>query len=138
MHLLNSVLLSLSLVAVASARPSNYDNTEDLIDLTSTLPESGQIVYTPLEFSDDASFDFDALAGDNVSDAIMEDWKQYVVRTHNEYRRRYGAGPLTWSDNLYAGTYQWANGCKFQHSNGGGKYGENLVSSVALEIEYHE
>jgi uncharacterized protein YkwD len=128
MRLIGSALLSLTLVVVASARPRDYDANEELVDLTSTLPESGQIVYTPLEFGSDDSFDFDAFDGDNVSDAIMEDWKQYVVRTHNEYRRKYGAAPLTWSDKLYAGTYQWANGCKFQHSNGGGKYGENLVS----------
>lgn len=60
--------------------------------------------------------------------ATLEDFKTAVVRQHNEYRAKYGAGKLTWSDALYGDTLKWANQCKFQHS--GGNYGENLVRSI--------
>ena len=113
MRLLNSiVILALGFTTFATALP--YESiTGDDLDLT--LPESGQIVFTPLEFGDDGSFDYESFEGDNVSSAIIEDWKALVVRTHNEYRRKYGAGPVSWSDALYPGTAQWAGQCKFQH-----------------------
>ncbi|TFK45005.1 CAP domain-containing protein [Crucibulum laeve] len=45
-----------------------------------------------------------------------------ALRLHNRYRAQYGAEPLTWSDDLYPATLEWANTCKFQHSQAGGKY----------------
>jgi len=88
------------------------------------IPESGRMVSTPLEFYADLdSFD--------LSDpSAFADWKTTVVSEHNRYRARYGAGPVTWSDALYPGTNQWATQCKFQHSNGGGRYGENLAAGT--------
>ncbi|WP_328388569.1 CAP domain-containing protein [Nocardia sp. NBC_00416] len=47
---------------------------------------------------------------------------------HNQARAQYGARPLTWSDSLYPATLEWATQCKFQHSQPGGKYGENLYA----------
>ncbi|KAG0098400.1 hypothetical protein BGZ93_000242, partial [Podila epicladia] len=49
-----------------------------------------------------------------------------VLASHNEARAQYGAKPLVWSASLYPGTLQWANQCKFSHSNPGQQYGENL------------
>ncbi|KXN82228.1 Cell wall protein PRY3 [Leucoagaricus sp. SymC.cos] len=61
---------------------------------------------------------------------MVADWKTEVVRQHNAYRAHYGAPSLSWSDALYPGTQQWANQCKFQHSNGKGAYGENLAAGT--------
>ena len=119
MQLLNTVFLALGLAALSSALP-HYE--EDFaVDEFGTpdynsLPEAGQLVFTPLEFGDSElevpEFEFENIT---ESSANFEDWKAYVVRTHNEYRRKYGAAPLAWSDALYPGTVQWARGCKFQH-----------------------
>ena len=80
------------------------------------LPESGQIVSTPLAFDEDDDEDDDEECGSSDdSIASFEDWKALVVREHNQYRARYGAGPVTWSDALYSGTNQWAQQCQFEH-----------------------
>ncbi|PFH52217.1 hypothetical protein AMATHDRAFT_57585 [Amanita thiersii Skay4041] len=52
-------------------------------------------------------------------------WMDQVVQGHNTQRALYGAPALTWNANLYQGTQDWANQCRFQHS--GGNYGENLA-----------
>ncbi|KAF9945528.1 hypothetical protein BGZ72_001253, partial [Mortierella alpina] len=45
-------------------------------------------------------------------------------------RAQYGAAPLTWDGGLYGGTLQHAQQCRFQHSNSGGQYGENLLAGT--------
>nr|QVT77448.1 pathogenesis-related protein 1 [Moniliophthora perniciosa] len=121
----------LAIVSPALALPSQWVFDGESVDLEvysfSELPESGQIVNTPLLFDETGEF-FD---GDMEADsALFEDWKQQVVRQHNEYRARYGAPNLSWSDALYSDTARYAGQCKFQHSNGGGKYGENLAAGT--------
>ncbi|PFH52216.1 hypothetical protein AMATHDRAFT_92905, partial [Amanita thiersii Skay4041] len=57
-----------------------------------------------------------------------EAWKNQVVKGHTAQRARYGAPPLTWNDDLYNGTLDWAQQCEFKHS--GGDYGENLATGT--------
>lgn len=106
-----------SLAMFALAMPHAY-SVEGTFDVDSdSLPDSGQIVFTPLSFGED-EFPFErefSVEDEDVTNAIMEDWKQSVVRQHNLYRAQYGAPPLTWSDALYPATAQWAAQCKFQH-----------------------
>ncbi|KAF9125933.1 hypothetical protein BG015_004802 [Linnemannia schmuckeri] len=64
--------------------------------------------------------------------APAADFKNEVLTQHNRYRAQYGARPLTWSDALYPGTLQWASQCRFQHSQSGGRYGENLYAGDDL------
>ncbi|ESK83742.1 PR-1 protein [Moniliophthora roreri MCA 2997] len=123
--------VALAIVSPALALPSQWAFDAESVDLEaysfSELPESGQIVSTPLLFDEAGEF-FD---GDmEIDSALFEDWKQQVVRQHNEYRARYGAPNLSWSDALYPDTARYAGQCKFQHSNGGGKYGENLAAGT--------
>ncbi|TFK45000.1 CAP domain-containing protein [Crucibulum laeve] len=59
-----------------------------------------------------------------------------VLRQHNRYRAQYGAEPLTWSDDLYPATLEWANMCKFRHSQAGGKYGENLYAGGGPSVTF--
>ncbi|KAF9012625.1 CAP domain-containing protein [Cyathus striatus] len=54
-------------------------------------------------------------------------WSDQVVQLHNSYRAQYGANPVSWNQDLYASTLQWAQGCNFAHSGGSG-YGENLAA----------
>ncbi|KAK0441343.1 PR-1 protein [Armillaria borealis] len=117
--------VTLAVLASASTFPRDWEVLD--VDTESYLPESGQITFAPLSF--DGEFDFDMDEG-AVDSGILEDWKTSVVRQHNTYRAQYGAAPLTWSDALYPGTSQWASQCKFQHSNGQGKYGENLAAGT--------
>ncbi|KAF8885325.1 CAP domain-containing protein [Infundibulicybe gibba] len=134
MQLQYSLVTVVTLALFAFATPI-YDDCSEIYETGDTedmisLPESGQIVFGALQQwdadSDTIAFDMDD--GDDV--AILEDWKNEVVKQHNAYRAHYGAASLTWSDALYPGTQQWAQQCKFQHSNGNGAYGENLAAGT--------
>ncbi|KAF8650036.1 hypothetical protein AX16_005453 [Volvariella volvacea WC 439] len=136
MRLQLTVLLSLALTALALPAPEPCNNNEvvALSDDFSSLPESGQLVFPPTHFGDDAGdykefiFEDEGLSLDDS--AYFADWKTEVVNQHNSYRARYGAPPVTWSDALYPATQQWADQCRFQHSNSGGKWGENLAAGT--------
>ncbi|KAL0070396.1 hypothetical protein AAF712_002227 [Marasmius tenuissimus] len=105
------------------------DSTALDVEYNPALPESGQIVDIPVVFGDE-QFEFAIEDDTEMDSAMFEDWKQSVVRQHNEYRAKYGAAGLSWSDALYGDTLKYAQQCKFQHSNGGGKYGENLAAGT--------
>ncbi|KAF9117463.1 hypothetical protein BGX30_005435 [Mortierella sp. GBA39] len=49
-----------------------------------------------------------------------------ILDTHNKYRARHGAPPLTWNAQAAAFGNNWIQACQFKHS--GGKYGENLAA----------
>lgn len=56
-----------------------------------------------------------------------------LLDTHNAYRAKHCAPPLTWSPALAKVAQKWANtlkarGCMFGHSNG--TYGENLAAGT--------
>jgi len=57
---------------------------------------------------------------------------QAALDKHNEYRQTHGASPLTWDDTLAQKALEWANGCKWEHSNFGSQYGygENLYAGT--------
>ncbi|MFI6960077.1 CAP family protein [Nocardia sp. NPDC050408] len=81
-----------------------------------------------------------AVIGGSIANAVPAQaagptpaFKNEVLTAHNKVRAQYGAPPLTWSDALYPGTLQWASTYKFQHSNSGGKYGENLYFYNGLD-----
>lgn len=63
-------------------------------------------------------------------------FKNEVISLHNKARAHYGARPVTWNDALYPATLQWANACKFQHSQSGGKYGENLFAASGNNVNF--
>ncbi|KAF4604326.1 hypothetical protein EYR40_001505 [Pleurotus pulmonarius] len=119
---------TLTLALMVKSLPSGTNQEVFLVDdFDPSLPEAGEIVFEPLHFDADG---FDISEDGDMDAAILADWKTEVVKQHNAYRAQYGAPALTWSDALYPGTQQWANQCKFQHSNGQGKYGENLAAGT--------
>lgn len=124
----SALLSTLTLALTAKSLPSSGINQEVFMvdDFDPSLPEAGEIVFEPMHFDAEG---FDISEGE-MDAAIFADWKTEVVKQHNAYRAQYGAPALTWSDALYPGTQQWANQCKFQHSNGQGKYGENLAAGT--------
>lgn len=65
-------------------------------------------------------------------------FKNDVLTQHNKYRAQYGARPLTWSDALAVDAQKWAEGCKFEHSQAGGKYGENLYAGRGNSVTFAE
>lgn len=139
MRLQGSFFFAAFLAVCAGALPAL--SSDDLIVVDpdidfSVLPESGQVVFTPQDNTPSVisadDLDIFAVNINSATEAMVADWKTEVVRQHNAYRAHYGAPPLTWSDALYPGTQQWANQCKFQHSNGKGAYGENLVRGQCI------
>lgn len=62
--------------------------------------------------------------------AHADPWSDAVLTEHASARAQYGAGPLAWSQTLYPGTVEWAQQCRFAHSDPGGRYGENLYAST--------
>ncbi|ESK80893.1 PR-1protein [Moniliophthora roreri MCA 2997] len=80
-----------------------------------------------------------------------DEWKNTVLEQYNVNRAHYGAMPLTWSDELYPGTEEWACNCEFEHlvkfscfrqqdfcrlfrgiSDAQGRYGENLAAGTPV------
>ncbi|KAG0254794.1 hypothetical protein DFQ27_006612 [Actinomortierella ambigua] len=68
------------------------------------------------------------LAAHSLAADADADFKNEVLTLHREYRARYGANPLTWSDDLYPATLEWANACSPQHSQPKSQYGEVMYS----------
>lgn len=59
--------------------------------------------------------------------------KSLTLTTVNDYRAKYQARPLTWSDELTPATEQHAKDCKFKHSNASNGYGETLHAETATD-----
>lgn len=67
-----------------------------------------------------------------------------LLEGHNEARALHGAEPLQWSADLASKAQQWANECRFEHSNGAlssDPYGENIAAgtgdfSVSTAVEW--
>ncbi|MFE9934531.1 CAP domain-containing protein [Streptomyces sp. NPDC005533] len=57
--------------------------------------------------------------------------KDQTLAAVNAARAKYGAGPLTWSDDLHPGAEEHAIKCKYEHSASEGKYGEAMYGSSA-------
>ncbi|WWC92955.1 uncharacterized protein L201_007918 [Kwoniella dendrophila CBS 6074] len=51
-----------------------------------------------------------------------------MVKLHTDFRAQYGAGAVTWSDELANYATSKASACKFAHT--GGQYGENLAAGA--------
>lgn len=114
--LLAVVSAALTVSAIRLPFGDNYAQQETFTAAeTSTLPESGSLVSTPLAFNAEGEDDFFVFEGGEMSEAMFDDWKTTVVNSHNKFRAKYGAPNLSWSDSLYGGTQQWASQCKFQH-----------------------
>ncbi|PPQ92633.1 hypothetical protein CVT25_007712 [Psilocybe cyanescens] len=64
--------------------------------------------------------------------ASKDAWSDQVLSEHNKARGRYGAKPLQWSTSLFPPTNQYAQMCKFAHSDAQSRYGENLYASSNL------
>ncbi|MEV0368154.1 CAP family protein [Nocardia fusca] len=70
--------------------------------------------------------------------AHADAWSDEVLARHNHARENYGAPPLTWNSDLYASTLQFARQCKFQASEAGGQYGENLYAGTSSTMGIHD
>ncbi|KAG0215363.1 hypothetical protein BGX28_000103 [Mortierella sp. GBA30] len=60
----------------------------------------------------------------NVS-ANLKSEQQLILDTHNKYRAKHQAPPLTWNDDAEQFGNDWIQQCVFDHSENG-PYGENL------------
>ncbi|KAH9485643.1 hypothetical protein JR316_0002553 [Psilocybe cubensis] len=43
----------------------------------------------------------------DLNNTMVDAWTNEVVNTHNKYRAQYRAPPVTWSNDLYAGSYHY-------------------------------
>ena len=117
-------LAILSLAALANfvvGVPTLQGALQTIIDLVEAS-EGGELLYNSNSVENtDASMMFDEVydpaqlfTGDetfNLTDA----WTNQVVSVHNSYRAQYRAPAVTWSNDLYPGTLQWAQQCQFHH-----------------------
>ncbi|KAF9900766.1 hypothetical protein EC991_006908 [Linnemannia zychae] len=65
----------------------------------------------------------------HTSFVAADAWSDQVLMEHNGARARYGARPVQWSAPLYPSTVQYAQQCRFAHSDAQSRYGENLYAS---------
>ncbi|KAG0215362.1 hypothetical protein BGX28_000102 [Mortierella sp. GBA30] len=73
--------------------------------------------------------------------ASLTQEQQLILDTHNKYRAKHQAPPLTWNDNAANFGNNWIQQCQFKHS--GGPHGENLAAGykdfgVAIDAWYNE
>ncbi|KAF5365072.1 hypothetical protein D9758_011019 [Tetrapyrgos nigripes] len=54
-----------------------------------------------------------------------QSFEDQAIDLHNTNRAKYGAGPVTWNEEIAAGVQDYANKCVFKHSGTNG-VGENL------------
>ncbi|KAG0203495.1 hypothetical protein BGX28_004248 [Mortierella sp. GBA30] len=67
--------------------------------------------------------------------------QQLILNTHNKYRAKHQAPPLTWNNNAANFGNKWIQQCQFKHS--GGPHGENLAAGykdfgAAIDAWYNE
>jgi uncharacterized protein YkwD len=62
--------------------------------------------------------------------AGLADWQKQQLDEHNLLRAKHCSPALTWNAELAAGAQAWAERCEFEHSAGGGAYGENLFAGT--------
>jgi pathogenesis-related protein 1 len=79
-----------------------------------------------------ATWSAPAPAGEVPPDAAasLADWQKQQLDEHNLLRAKHCSPALTWSAELAAGAQAWADRCEFEHSAGGGAYGENLFAGT--------
>ena len=65
-------------------------------------------------------------------------FKDDILSAHNEYRKKHGAPPLTWSNNLANSSTKWAkhlaNSNQLEHDKSN-KNGENLAMASGKKIK---
>ncbi|WP_405162849.1 CAP family protein [Nocardia sp. NBC_01499] len=74
-----------------------------------------------------------ALAAGSVVGAVpagADTSNDQMLSVVNASRAKYGASALTWNADLSSSTKQYAEACKFEHSDSGGRYGENLYAGT--------
>ncbi|TYJ58438.1 hypothetical protein B9479_000644 [Cryptococcus floricola] len=80
------------------------------------------------EAATSASSSASAEASSTGSSSGLSTDAQTLVDLHNAFRAQYGAGNVTWNDDLASYAATAAAKCDMQHT--GGPYGENLASGV--------
>ncbi len=66
----------------------------------------------------------------NIVPAQADTQNDQIVAAVDKARAGYGADPVTWNSQLYPSTQQYAEACRFEHSNPQGRYGENLYAGT--------
>nr|QVT77591.1 pathogenesis-related protein 1 [Moniliophthora perniciosa] len=117
-----SLIVFISILSPVFGLPSRLDNSIPVPNHPDPSNPKG-------EFPKERVFNRDDADVSNVCRHLdpTDGWKNAVLEQHNVNRAYYGAMPLTWSDELYPGTEEWACNCQFEHSDTQGRYGENLA-----------
>ena len=61
------------------------------------------------------------------------DWIKAFLDRHNAYRAKHRAGALVWSASVAGTAQKWVSGCRFQHEDAAGRFGENLYAYSARQ-----
>lgn len=94
---------------------------------TSPEPTTSSEAPSPTTEAPSTTSSAPAETSSSSSDDNLSSFQKTIVDYHNKVRSQFGAGSLSWSDDLasYAQNYLDKINCQFQHSNG--PYGENLA-----------
>nr|QVT77594.1 pathogenesis-related protein 1 [Moniliophthora roreri] len=123
------LIVFISVLSPVFGFPSRLDTSLAVPDYPDPYPSNPKA-----EFPKERVFDRDDADTSNVCRRLnpTDEWKNTVLEQHNVNRAHYGAKPLTWSDELYPGTEEWACNCQFEHSDARGRYGENLAAGTLV------
>ena len=98
---------------------------------TRTSVASGPASLSPSPIPESTSSPLPATPSNPAGGSTSSSDIQTFLDTHNTFRAKHGASPLTWSDNLSSKAKEWAERCQFEHSGGslGAFGGSHLKSS---------
>ncbi|MCP2293344.1 CAP domain-containing protein [Nocardia amikacinitolerans] len=74
----------------------------------------------------------------NAVPAQADTWSDQVLTEHDSARAKFGAPPLSWSSDTYSAAVEYAQRCRFTHSDAQGRYGENLYVSTDLNADIED
>ncbi|ODN81607.1 hypothetical protein L202_02016 [Cryptococcus amylolentus CBS 6039] len=114
-----ATFISSSTEVQETATPVSSTSEQEATTTSSSSPE---------ETATSASFSVSAEASSTGSSSGLSTDAQTLVDLYNAFRAQYGAGNVTWNDDLASYAATAAAKCDMQHT--GGPYGENLASGV--------
>ncbi|OCF37152.1 hypothetical protein I316_01059 [Kwoniella heveanensis BCC8398] len=101
----------------SSSEGSDYEDTTSAAEVPTSTATSTAASVAP-----SASASASGGASADSSDV------KSMVQLHNDFRAQYGAGSVTWSDELASYASSHATACNMEHTHG--PYGENLAAGV--------
>ncbi|GAA6061255.1 hypothetical protein JCM10212_000696 [Sporobolomyces blumeae] len=121
---------------------STYESTTSMTKKTKTIQVTREATKTtsrkPSTKTTSASKPTSTSGSSGSGSGSLSTLAQESLKYHNEFRAKYQAAPLTWSNELASAAQAWADKCSFEHGGGTAlKSGENLAAYYGKSnVEY--